>query len=70
MFTHHPKDPNCDVNKKTSTTRARRVITPEKLVDGIAPSTKVGDLITADQKHSERGKRVKMRTQKRFYRAR
>ena len=37
VFTHYPKDPNCEVYKKT-TTRARCRIKPKKRVDGIAPS--------------------------------
>ena len=37
VFTHCPKDPNCEVYKKT-TTRARCRIKPKKRVDGIAPS--------------------------------
>ena len=69
VFTHHPKDPNCEVCKKTKTTRARYRTKPKKRVDGIAPSTKFGDLTTADHK-KERGKRVEMRTQKRSNRAR
>ena len=50
VFTHIPKDPNCEVCKKTKSTRARCRIKPEKRVDGIALSTKFGDLITADYK--------------------
>ena len=70
VFTHYPEDPNCEVCKETNTTRARCGIKPKKRVDGIAPSTKCGDLNTADHKNSERGKRVEMRIQKRFNRAR
>ena len=44
------KTPNCEVCKKTKPTRARCRIKPEKRVDGIAPSTKFGDLITVDHK--------------------
>ena len=50
VFTHYPKDSNCEVCKKTKTTRARCRIKPEMRVDGIAPSTQFGDLITADHK--------------------
>ena len=39
-----------EVCKKTRTTRARCRIKPEKREDGIAPSTKFGDLITVDHK--------------------
>ena len=43
VFTHHPKDPICEVYKKT-TTRARCRMKPKKLVDGIAFSTKLGQI--------------------------
>ena len=42
--------PNCAVCKKTKSTRARCRRKPQKHVDGIAPSTKFADLITADHK--------------------
>ena len=50
VFTHYPKHPNCEVCKKTKTTRARCRTKPEKRVDGIALSTTFGALITADHK--------------------
>ena len=50
VFTHYPKDPNCEVCHKTKTTRARCGIKPKKRVYGTAPPTKFGDLITADHK--------------------
>ena len=50
VFTHYPKDPNCEVCKKTKATRARFWIKPKKRVYGIAPSTQFGDLITAGHK--------------------
>ena len=50
MFAHCPKDSNCEVCEKTKTTRARFRIKSQKRVDGIAPSTKFGDLVTADHK--------------------
>ena len=50
LFTHHPKDPNCEACEKTKTTRAMCRIKSKKRVDGIAISTKIGDLITADDK--------------------
>ena len=51
VFTHYPKDPNCEVCHKTKTTRARCGIKPKKRVYGTAPPTKFGDLITADHKN-------------------
>ena len=48
VFTHYLQDPNCDVCKKTKTSRARCNIKHEKNVDGIALSTKCGDLITEE----------------------
>ena len=63
---------NGSVCKMTRTTRARQRKNLGKFVDGISLSTKnwrldhrsttCGDVITADQKHSERGKN-EMRTQ-------
>ena len=50
VFTQFPKDPNCEVCKRTKTTRARFRIKPKKRVDGIALSSTFEDLITADQK--------------------
>ena len=50
VFTHYPKDPNCEVCKKTEKTRAKCRIKPKKRVDGIARSTKFGELNTADHK--------------------
>ena len=50
VFSHHPKDPTCEVCKKTKTTRTRRRIEPKKFVDGNALSTKCGYLITANHK--------------------
>ena len=50
MFTHYTEDPNCEVRDKTNTTRAKCRITPKKRVDGIVPSTKVGNLISAEHK--------------------
>ena len=41
-FTLYPKDPNCQLCKKTNTTRARCTIKPKKRVDGIAPSERIG----------------------------
>ena len=48
LFTHYPKDPNCEVCKKTNTTRASCRTKPKRCVDEIAPCTKSRDLITAD----------------------
>ena len=45
VYTLYPKDPHCEVCKKTNTTRARCRLKLKKRVDGIAPS--------------ERGKRQK-----------
>ena len=48
--THYPRDPKCEVlweGKKQH--EPRRGIKPNKRVDGIEPSAKFGDLITADQ---------------------
>ena len=50
VLNHCPKDPNCEVFKKTKTTRAKCRIRPKQRVDGIALSTKFGDLITANHK--------------------
>ena len=50
VFTHYPKDPNCEVCKKTEKTRAKCRIKPKERVDGIARSTKFGQLNTADHK--------------------
>ena len=50
VFTPCPEDSNCEVCEKTKTTRARFRIKPQKRVDGIAPSAKFGDLVTADHK--------------------
>ena len=52
VFTHYPKGLNCEVCKKSKTTKTRtkRRGKPKKSVDGIAPSTKFGDLVTADHK--------------------
>ena len=44
VFIHYPKDPNCEVCKKTKPTRARCRIKLENRVDGIAISKKFGDL--------------------------
>ena len=50
LLTHYSKDSNCEVCKKTNTSRARCRTKPEKRVGGIALSTKFGDLITAGHK--------------------
>ena len=50
VFTHFPKDPNCEVCKKTRTTRAGCRLNPMRRVDGGAFSTIFGDVITADNK--------------------
>ena len=50
MFTHYPQDPNCEVCIKRQKTLAKCKIRRKKRVDGIALSTKFGDLITADPK--------------------
>ena len=50
MFTHYPKHHHCQVCKKTKTKGARCRIKHKKRVDGIAHSTKFGDLITPDHK--------------------
>ena len=39
VFTHYPKDPKCEVCKKTKTRRARCRIKPKRRVVGIALST-------------------------------
>ena len=41
---------NCDVCKRTKFTRARCGIKAKRRIDAIAPSSKFGDLITADHK--------------------
>ena len=63
VFTHYPKDPNCEVCKMTKTTRARCRIKPKKRVDGIAFST-IWRPDHGRSHNSERGKRVKVWTQK------
>ena len=63
MFTHYQKDPNCEVCKMNKTARVKCKVKPVKRADEIAPSTTLGDLLTAGHTNSERGKRVKVRTQ-------
>ena len=53
VFTHDPKDPNCDVCGMTKTTRARCKNRLLKRPDGISLSS-FGDLITADHKILDR----------------
>ena len=56
VFIHYPKDPNCEVCKKTKPTRARCRIKLENRVDGIAISKKFGDL-KFDQFRSQNSER-------------
>ena len=53
MFTHFPKDPDCEICMKTNTTRARCRIKPQKRGDGIAPSSKFRDMITATRQDAD-----------------
>ena len=48
LFIHWLENPNCEVCKKTQSTRTRCRIKPKKSVYGIAPSTQFGNLITTD----------------------
>ena len=49
VFTHFPKDPNCEVSRLTKTTRARCNNTPLKRADEIA----LGNFVTADQSRND-----------------
>ena len=65
-----PKDPNCEVCKGKMSTRPRCKTTSKKRIDGIAQSTKCGDLITAARKILKKEAWVEMCTQKCSNRAR
>ena len=50
MFSRCAKDPNCQVCKRTKSTRTRCKTEPQKRVDGIVESINCGDLSAADHK--------------------
>ena len=58
VFIHCPKDPDCEICWKTNTTQARCRINPKTRGDGIAPSTKCRDMITATRQDADTKKAV------------
>ena len=50
LFTHDPKDPNCDVYRRTKSSRVRCQKKSKKRMSDIEQSAKFGDLVTTEHK--------------------
>ena len=61
VFTHYRKDSNCEVWKKTNTARAKRGWDPHNVWTGLY-LPQISETWSQQNKKSERGKRIEMRT--------